>query len=311
MKANTATAFAPATVANVAVGFDLLGFAFAEAGDHVTVTRVGGQAGSLHLKHVEPGEGLPRDPGRNTAMVALEAMVADLRPGFGFEVQLRKGIAPGSGMGSSAASAVGAVVAANELLDRPVSKQRLFDYALAGEAVASGAAHGDNVAPCLYGGLCAVLSAPHRVLELPVPDGLLCVVVRPAIQLDTRNQRSSLRGELALSSHVEQSGLLAGFLVACYRNDLQLLGRSLRDVIVEPQRAASIPGFHGAQAAALDQGALGCSIAGSGPSLFAWVVSPRQAELVRDAIVGALGAEGLEADAWVGPVSMQGARCST
>ncbi|MHC4078573.1 MAG: homoserine kinase, partial [Planctomycetota bacterium] len=219
--ATTATVFAPATVANVAVGFDLLGFAFAEAGDHVTVARAdGAAAGAVQLTAVEAGDGLPADPQQNTAIAALSAMSRDLDLPFGLEVRLQKGIPPGSGMGSSAASAVGAVVAANELLGKPVSRDQLFDYALAGEAVASGAAHGDNVAPCLHGGLTAILpGAPRRVLELPVPDGLLCVLVRPHTQLDTRAQRSLLRADVPLPQHVEQAGHLAGFIAACYRND--------------------------------------------------------------------------------------------
>ena len=305
----TATAFAPATVANVAVGFDLLGFAFAEAGDRVTVTRTdNAAAGSVQLTSVEPGEGLPEDPNQNTAIVALKTMVGDVRPGFGLDVTLRKGIPPGSGMGGSAASAVGAVVAANALLDQPISLRGLFHYALAGEAVASGAAHGDNVAPCLYGGLCAVLPAPHRILQLSVPDGLLCVVVCPNTKLDTRAQRSLLRSDISLSSHVEQAGHLAGFVAACYSNDLELLARSFRDVIVEPQRAPHIPGFAQAQAAALEQDALGCSIAGSGPSLFAWVTSAEDADRVRIAVLAALAGERLEADAWIGPVGGPGAK---
>lgn len=308
--AATATAFAPATIANVAVGFDLLGFAFGEAGDRVTVTRVEGKAGSIELVEVEAAEGLPDDPRRNTAIAALQAMVEDLKLPFGFDVRLLKGIPPGSGMGSSAASAVGAVVAANALLEQPVSRERLFDYALAGEAVAAGVAHGDNVAPCLYGGLTAVLP-DHRVIELPVPRDLVCVVCRPRVQLDTRGQRALLQADVPLETHVAQAGHLAGFIAACYRNDLELLGCSLRDVIVEPQRAGSIPGFGRAQAAAMKAGALGCSIAGSGPSLFAWVRSAPDGERVRKGILAALGAEGLEAESWVGPVCREGARCTT
>ncbi len=306
----TATAFAPATVANVAVGFDLLGFAFAEAGDHVKVTRVDGKSGEVHLTGVEGHEGLPEDPRQNTAIAALEAMVADLRPGFGFAVHLQKGIPPGSGMGSSAASAVGAVVAANALLERPASKEQLFRYALAGEAVASGVAHGDNVAPCLHGGLTAVLPR-HQVIGLPVPEGLSCVVVRPDIRLQTRAQRSLLRAAVPLSTHVEQMGHLAGFIAACYRNDTELLRRSFRDVVIEPQRAPWIPGFAAAQRAALSQGALGCSIAGSGPSLFAWVTSREGGDAVCSAILDGLRQEGVEAEAWVGGISMAGARCTT
>ncbi|MHC4853229.1 MAG: homoserine kinase, partial [Planctomycetota bacterium] len=266
-------------------------------------------AGAVQLTAVEAGDGLPADPQQNTAIAALLAMSGDLDLPFGLDVRLQKGIPPGSGMGSSAASAVGAVVAANELLGKPVSRDQLFDYALAGEAVASGAAHGDNVAPCLHGGLTAILpGAPRRVLELPVPGGLLCVLVRPHTQLDTRAQRSLLRADVPLPQHVEQAGHLAGFIAACYRNDLELLGRSLRDVVVGPQRARQIPGFDNARAAALAQGALGCAIAGSGPSLFAWVTSPEQADAVQTAVVNALQGQGVEADTWIGPVAADGAR---
>jgi len=311
--ATTATAFAPATVANVAVGFDLLGFAFAEAGDHVTVTRNDEEAGSVQLTQVESGEGLPEDPNQNTAIVALKAMVDHVQPDFGVEVSLQKGIPPGSGMGSSAASAVGAVVAANELLDEPLSRQLLLEWGMAGEAAASGAAHGDNVAPCLYGGLCAILPDPLReVVELPFPEDVICVVVRPHIKLDTRAQRSLLRSDVPMSTHVQQAGLLAGFIAACYEKDYSHLPFFLRDLIVEPQRAPHIPGFERAQDAVREQCMpLCCSIAGSGPSLFAWVESAEEADAVRAVVLDAFTADGLEADAWIGPISKQGARITS
>ena len=307
----TATVFAPATVANVAVGFDVLGFAFAEAGDRVTVTRVDDAApGSVRLGAVENGEGLPEDPNQNTAIVALGAMVDSVQPGFGLEVHLQKGIPPGSGMGSSAASAVGAVVAANELLEKPVDREALLSWGIAGEAAASGAAHGDNVAPCLYGGLCAILPDPlRRVIELPFPEGMICVVVRPHLQLDTRAQRSLLRPDIAMSTHVEQAGLLAGFIIGCYQKDHHLLPYCLRDLIVEPQRAPHIPGFQRAKDAVLEHcTSVCCSIAGSGPSLFAWVESIQDAEQVRAVVVDAFAAEGLGADAWIGPACGPGAK---
>jgi homoserine kinase len=309
----TATAFAPASVANVAVGFDILGFAFGEVGDHVTVTRVDdAEPGSVRLGAVENGVGLPEDPNQNTAIVALQAMADHVQPGFGFEVGLQKGIPPGSGMGSSAASAVGAVVAANGLLDKPFPRDALLIWSVAGEAAASGAAHGDNVAPCLVGGLCAILPEPlGRVIELPVPD-LICVVVRPHVKLDTRAQRSLLRPEVAMSTHVEQAGLLAGFIAACYQGDHHLMGYCLRDLIVEPQRAPHIPGFEAAKDAVLEHGtSVCCSIAGSGPSLFAWAASVEDAEKIRTVVVDAFAAEGLGADAWIGPISKQGARITS
>jgi len=222
-EARTASAFAPATVANVAVGFDVLGFALEGIGDAVTVTRTP-RAGAGPAVRVEAVEGeavapgtVPMDPDRNTAAVTLAAMVEALELPHGFAVTVRKGIPLSSGMGGSAASAVGAAVAANALLAMPLSRERLLAFALAGEAAASGAPHGDNVVPCLYGGLTAVVPggadragspgtaepAP-RVVPLPVPPGVSCVVVRPHLELDTRRARAALAATVPLPRFVEQ-----------------------------------------------------------------------------------------------------------
>jgi homoserine kinase len=325
VEAAVAAAFAPATVANVAVGFDVLGFALEGVGDAVTVARTP-RAGAGPAVRVESVEGdaiapgaVPLDPDRNTAAVALAAMVEALGLSHGFTVTIRKGIPLSSGMGGSAASAVGAV-AANALLDTPLSRERLLAFALAGEAAASGAPHADNVVPCLYGGLTAVVpgggavagtpgtGAGPQVVPLPVPAGVACVLVRPHLELDTRRARAALAATVPLKRHVEQSALLAGFVAGCFSGDLALVSRTLRDVVVEPQRAALVPGFAEAREAALGAGALGCSLSGSGPSVFAWVASAASAEAVKSAVRTTFAARSIESDAWVSVVGAPGAR---
>jgi homoserine kinase len=292
-------------VANVAVGFDLLGFPVESVGDEIEVRRV--EAPGVRI--VDGGEGLPTDPAKNTATVGLVDLARELDLSFGFEVAVRKGIPLGSGMGGSAASSVGALVAANALLQEPVSRERLLRYALMGEFVASGASHPDNVAPCLYGGLTLTRSIdPVEVIKIPVPRSVLCVLVHPHARLDTRTSRGVLKRELALGDHVRQSLNLASVLAGCYTGSLELIRGALADVVVEPQRAPLIKGFAEAKAAALAAGALGCSISGSGPSVFAWVDSSAAASAARDGMVAAFARAGVGADAWISRVSDRGAR---
>ncbi len=300
-----ATAFAPATVANVAVGFDVLGYAFDGVGDHVTVTQ--SDSPGVRIKAVA-GVEVPRDPAQNTAGVALQAMLDGLGLEFGLEVELVKGIPVSSGLGGSAASAVGAVVAANGLLERPCSTQDLLPFALAGEALASGAVHGDNVVPCLFGGLVAVMPGTPMPppVRLPVPD-LHCVLVRPQVALDTRTQRQVLPEEIPLAEHVRQSAYLAGFVAAAHAGDLQLLGECMQDLVVGPRRAAAIPGCASMRAAALAAGAVGCGIAGSGPTVFAWCAAALAAP-VGEAMLAALQGHGVAGDLWSGPMGGDGAR---
>lgn len=309
-----ATAFAPATVANVAVGFDLLGFAVEGAGDEVTVAA--SERAGVRVESVTDTTGkldagaIPKEPERNTATAGLIDLLEEVRPGHGFDVSVRKGIALGSGMGGSAASAVAALVAANALLERPLTKASLLRHAVRAEAVASGTAHPDNVTPCLFGGLTLVVSHdPPRHVQLPIPEGILTVLVHPHVRLDTRESRRVLRREVPLADHVRQSANLGGFLAGCYTNDLELIRSCFEDVVVEPQRAGLIRGFARVKASALAAGALGVSISGSGPSLFAWAVTEETAECVRAAMVEAFRAEGVPGvDSWVSPVSREGAR---
>jgi homoserine kinase len=310
----SATAFAPATVSNVAVGFDALGFAVEAAGDEVTVTLNG--AHSVRVVEVVDTTGtlapgaVPLDPRQNTATVGLINLIEDMRPGFGFDVSVRKGIALGSGMGGSAASAVAALVAANSLLERPLPKESLLAYALAAELVACGASHPDNAAPSLFGGLTLIVSTdPLRCVRLPVPRGLLAVLVHPHVRVDTRDSRAVLRPSVPLADHVRQSARLAGLVSACFTDDIELMRTCLEDIVIEPQRAALIPGFARVKAAALEEGALGASISGSGPSVFALVDDEETAQRTRAAMVTVFKESGVaEVDSWVSPVSDEGAR---
>jgi homoserine kinase len=310
----SATAFAPATVSNVAVGFDILGFAVEAAGDEVTVALTEGP--SVRVVEVVDTTGtlapdaIPLDPAQNTATVGLLKLLEDVRPGFGFDVSVRKGIALGSGMGGSAASAVAALVAANSLLEEPLTKESLLPYALAAESVACGASHPDNAAPSLFGGLTLIVSTdPLRCVRLPVPRGLLAVLVHPHVRVDTRDSRAVLKPTVPFADHVRQSAHLAGLVAGCYTDDLELLRTCLEDVVVEPQRAALIPGFARVKRAALEAGALGASISGSGPSVFALVDDEATAERARGLMVEAFKSSGVaEVDSWVSPVSEEGAR---
>jgi homoserine kinase len=310
---NSATVFAPATVANVAVGFDLLGFAIEGVGDVVKVSKT--EAPGVVIREIINDTGssdkldLPLDPRKNSASVGLISLCADLKLDFGFAVTLRKGIALGSGMGGSAASAVGAIVAANELLSRPLTRSHLLPYVLSGEQATSGTAHADNAAPCLFGGLMLVIeSNPARVVSIPVPEKILAVVVHPHHRVETRSARRILSANVSLRDHVQQSGYLGGLLAGCYANDLELIRNSFHDLIIEPQRAGLIPAFAKVKDAALKHGAVGVAISGSGPSMFAWVASPETAVAVRDAMLLAYQTNGVdEVDSWISRINMQGA----
>jgi homoserine kinase len=301
-----AVAFAPASVGNVGVGFDVLGHSMDAVGDRVRARRTAAKGVTIRgidgvVRH------LPRDPSRNTAGVAVQAMLEAIDPGHGFELTIEKGIPLGSGLGGSAASAVAAVVAANALLGEPFEKLPLLKFAMRGEKVASGALHVDNVAPSLYGGLILTVGIddPH-VTPIPVPDGVRAVLVHPHIELPTRKSREVLNRSVTLSDVVWQQANLAGFLAGCFTRDLHLIRVSLEDVVIEPQRRDLIPGFRDVKAAALDRGALGCSISGAGPSVFAWA-EESTAPAIRDGMVAAFERHGLPADAWIAPIDCPGA----
>ncbi|MBW8076090.1 MULTISPECIES: homoserine kinase [Metallibacterium] len=299
MQPEWALARAPASVGNVAAGFDLLGHTFTGPCDEVLArrsTRPGVRIAAITGSAVA----LPREATRNTAGVALLALLDALRPGFGIEIEIRKGIAFGAGLGGSAASSVAALVAANALLPEPLSREALYPHAISGEAASSGARHGDNVGPMLLGGL--TLTTAERVLRVPVPPGLHCAVVHPHYVLETRRARAVLTAPYALHDVVRQNAHLAQLLAGCYRGDLELLREGLHDVLVEPRRAPLVPGFARVKQALLDAGALGGSLSGAGPSVFAWCRDVGNAQRAHEAMRAAFRAEGLDSEGWVAPV---------
>jgi homoserine kinase len=302
-----ATAFAPASVGNVAIGFDILGFAIDALGDRVTVTRRAQPGVTIARVHGIAGD-LPTDPRRNTAGQALLAMQEALGLPFGFDMEIEKGIPLGSGLGGSAASAVGAVVAANALLPQPCSKLELLKFAMQGEAVASGSLHVDNISPSLFGGLVLTVGIDHpRVKQIPVPPEVRAVIMHPHMFLSTKQARAILKRTVDLSDFVWQTANLAGFISGCYTNDLDMIRASLEDVVIEPQRQALIPGFQDVRRAAMEAGALGCSISGAGPTTFAWA-RESTAAAVRDAMRSEFERKSIQLDEWIVAIESAGAR---
>ncbi len=300
-----ATAEAPASVGNLATGFDILGHTILGPHDRVCVRRIGGA--NVRLRSVTGVvTDLPEEPSRNTALRALDALRISRELPFGFEVDIIKGIPLGSGMGGSAASAVAALVAGNALLDEPLGNALLYPLALEGEVAASGGYHGDNVGPMLSGGL--ALATRDRLIPIPVPKGLMCVLVHPHLVVETRRAREALVAPYAIGDFVPQSAALAQMLVGLFTGDLRSLRAGLKDVLVEPRRAHLIPGFAAVKRAALDAGALGSSISGAGPSVFAWFENRSAAEAATRAMQGAFSDVGLGSDVVVSEVDGPKAR---
>lgn len=304
------TAFAPASIGNVAVGFDMLGLALDGAGDRVLARRTGGQGVSIREVRGLDGEIHPylsTDPTQNTASIAATALWNEHGDG-GVELDIHKGVPLQSGMGSSAASAVAAVVAVNALLDQPRQIPELLPYALEGEKFASKGLHADNVAPSLLGGLvlCPSVLLPE-VVRLPVPAGVSVVLLHPELQINTAHARRGLARGYSMQQWLQQQGYLAAFIAACAADDVELIGRSLRDVIIEPQRSAAVSCFDEVKDAAIQAGALGCSLSGSGPSVFA-LCKQRRAQNIASAMEQACRALGIECQSWVSPMDAAGAR---
>lgn len=299
-RALSAQAMAYASVGNVAVGFDILGHSVAGAGDRAVVRRIDEPTVRITAIHGCVTE-LPLDASRNTAGAALLSLRKALGLRHGFELELYKGIALGSGMGGSAASCVAALVAANALLERPLPRESLYGFALDGETVASGSRHGDNLGPMLLGGL--VLATRERLLRLPVPEAWHCALVHPHMVLETRASRAVLADDFALRDVVAQQGNLALVLVGCHRGDATLVREGLKDVLVEPRRAPLVPAFAQVKQAALDHHALGASISGGGPSVFGWYGRREDAERAASAMVAAFAEAGLASDSFVSPIN--------
>jgi homoserine kinase len=305
-------AFAPATVSNVGCGFDVLGFALDQPGD-IVLAAPRDPAG-VEIAAIEGDDGrLPRDPARNTAGAAAQALLARLGSIQGVSLTIRKGMPLASGIGSSGASAVAAVVAVNELFGRPAPIDVLLTCAMEGEIAGCGAAHPDNVGPSLLGGFLLARSAdPPDLVRLPVPDGLSCALLHPHFELRTADARALLGDTVPLRAAVRQWGNVGGLVAGLFLNDLALIARSIEDHVAEPKRAPLVPGLLEVKHAAAAAGALGCSLSGAGPSIFALCASLQDAQRAGESMRGAYrAATGGDADLWVSPVGARGAHVVT
>ena len=304
------TAFAPASIGNVGVGFDMLGLALAGVGDRVSARRC--QAPGISIDKVygidgEPHPYLSHDPDHNTASIAAKALWNDYGDDAGVELNIYKGVPLQSGMGSSAASAVAAAFAVNALLGTPLPTERLLSFALAGEQYASGGLHADNVAPSLLGGMvfCPKILLPETV-RLPVPHGVSAVLVHPELQINTAHARAKLAKGYTMEQWLTQQAYFGGFLTACASNDIDLLRKTLKDVIIEPQRSSAVPCFDAVREAAEKSGALGVSLSGSGPSIFA-LCEDGVAHNIATAMEQACRGLGIECQSFVSPLDAPGA----
>ncbi len=301
-------AFGPATVANVGCGFDVLGFAVRAPGDKVTA-RYSKKPG-VTIDAIRGDEGrLPRDAAKNTAGVAaLELLRAAKVPDdTGIALELYKQMPIGSGLGSSAASSAAAAVAVNRLMGEPFTVKQLLPFAMEAERVASGAPHADNVAAALLGGFVLVRSSnPLDVVSLHVPENLHCTVVHPKIEIRTEDTRNILRKQVALKKAVVQWGNVGALVAGLMKEDYDLIGRALHDEIIEPIRSVLIPGYDNVKKAAMQQGALGCSISGSGPSVFALSSSPEKAQKIGQVMKKAFDSVGLESTSYISGINRKG-----
>ncbi len=280
MKSESIKVIVPATVSNVGPGFDIMGFAINTSVEEMIV-RLTDKPGIRIKKIVGDGDGLPLAIKKNTATVALIHMFSKLEMKTGVEIEIRKKIISGSGLGSSAASAVAAPFALNELLDKPFTKYELMEFALLGEEIASGCIHADNVAPCLFGGFILIRGYnPTDIIQLSPPKKLFCTILHPQFEIKTSEARRLIKKKLPLKDVITQTGNAAGLIAGLLKSDYNLIKRSMNDLIAEPARASLIPGFYEIKNSALDAGSIGCSISGSGPAIFAFSTSVDAAEKI-------------------------------
>ena len=298
--------FAPATVANVSCGFDVLGFCLDHIGDEVIVRK--SDTPGVRITRIE-GQDLPLATKENVAGVAVEALLEKVDTPFGFEIEIIKGIKAGSGIGSSAASSAGAVVGVNALLGEPFSRNELIAFAMEGEKLASGAAHADNVSPALLGGFTLVRCGKKPdVISLPAPSELYATIIHPKIELRTADARSVLKQTIPLEKAIQQWGNVGALVSGLYTDNYDLISRALVDVIIEPERSVLIPHFNELKTAALAAGGLGGGISGSGPSLFTLSRGEEVAENVRQALVKSFEPHGIPFDTFVSKINTQGAK---
>ena len=301
---NEIRVFCPATIANISCGFDVLGVALASVGDEMVIRKVGDQG--IRITKLE-GQDLPMETLQNVAGVAGLALLEASGYQGGFEIEIYKKIKAGSGIGSSAASSTGAVWAMNQLLGNPFSTLELVKFAMEGEHLASGVAHADNVAPALFGGFTLVRSYdPLDVVSIPSPIELYATVIHPQIEVKTSDSRKILKTNITLADGIKQWGNVGGLVAGLFTNDYELIGRSLVDHIVEPIRSILIPGFDEVKAAAMEAGALGCGISGSGPSIFTLSKGEKTAQKVGEAMKTVYQNIGIDYEIHVSKINTKG-----
>ena len=306
MKKSEIKLFSPATVANVACGFDVLGLCLDTIGDEMVVRKVDKKG--VRITKIE-GFKLPFETELNVAGVSALAMYQELQPDCGFEIEIKKNIKPGSGIGSSAASAVGSVYGINALLGSPLNKTQLTQFAIKGEALASGSEHADNIAPALFGGFTLVKSVnPLEILQIPSPDNLYVTIIHPQIEIKTAISRAILPKNVPLKAAINQWANVGSFIHSLHTSDYPLMQRSLHDVIIEPDRSKLIPHYNEVKQQTLKVGALGTNISGSGPSIFSLCKGIENANKVRDVMRNIYSNTGIEFDVHVSKINTQGVK---
>ena len=306
MKKSEIKLFSPATVANVACGFDVLGLCLDTIGDEMVVRKVDEKG--VRITKIE-GFKLPFETELNVAGVSALAMYQELQPDCGFEIEIKKNIKPGSGIGSSAASAVGSVYGINALLGSPLNKTQLTQFAIKGEALASGSEHADNIAPALFGGFTLVKSVnPLEILQIPSPDNLYVTIIHPQIEIKTAISRAILPKNVPLEDAINQWANVGSFIHSLHTSDYPLMQRSLHDVIIEPHRSKLIPHYNEIKQQTLNAGALGTNISGSGPSIFSLCKGIENANKVRGVMTNIYSNTGIEFDVHVSKINTQGVK---
>jgi homoserine kinase len=304
---NSIQVFAPATVANVVCGFDVLGFAVNEPGDEV-IMRITDKPGITISKITGDNGRLPLDPAKNTVSVSVQHYLKSIdRTDIGLDIELHKKMPIGSGLGSSSASTVAGLFAAKTLLGDETDVAKLLPFAMKGEEMACGHGHADNVAPALMGGFVLIRSYdPLDVIRLPHPKGLYCAIVFPDVDVPTREARQIIRDKIRMKDAVTQWGNIAGLVSGLFMNDIDLIGRSMKDILVEPVRSMLIPDFYKMREMAMEMGAVSFGISGSGPSVFAFTKSEEEAKQIAQKLHGHLAAVGIGSNTYVSDINDQG-----
>ena len=298
--------FSPATVANVSCGYDVLGFCLDTVGDEMRISKTSKKG--IHITKIQNYD-LPYEADKNVAGVSALALLNELDLDFGFEIEITKNIKPGSGIGSSSASAAGSVVAINELLGRPFNATKLTQFAMKGEALASGSEHADNIAPAIFGGFTLVKSIqPLQILQLPTPPDLFATVIHPEVEVKTSEARAILPKDIPLKKAITQWANVGSLVHGLHTSDYSLISQALEDVIVEPYRKKLIPNFETLKSETLKAGALGCGISGSGPSVFTLSKGKEIAEQVAKAMDDVFKNSGLNYNIYVSPINKQGVK---